>query len=1101
MFNKYVYLSSFLFTTLLFVLSTNAQNTTSSISGTVKTNTGENLIGATITATHDPTGTIYRVQSRTRGRFDISNMNPGGPYTIEVSFVNFANEKRTDIYLSLGESFKIDFALANKANNLGNVQVNAIQKTTEVSGKGGTETTIDREKMTNLPTVGRNLQDFLRAVPQARITNSEGGVSIAGQNNRFNAFYIDGAINNDVFGLSASGTNGGRAGLPPISIDAIDQMQVVISPYDASLGNFTGGGINAITKQGTNKIKGGVYHIFTNEHLTGKTPTGNKTAATHFSKFDNKTTGFTLGGPIIKNKIFFFVNAETQKNAAPQPFNTATYLGNSTIAQINSLAQTLRAAPYNYDPGDFVENADTREATRIATRLDWNMNTKHKLTFSYRYSKLIRNNPARSTSNIINFYNNGELFPSIQNSASIELKSIIHKKISNNFLFTFTGVVDDRQPIGTIFPRVVIRDGSANIIFGSENSSTQNLLKTHNWQARNILRFNLGKHQLSTGLELELNDITNIFIQNTFGNYQFNSIADFLTGKPTQYTLGYSKIDNIKDDKTRAGAIFKFGRASFFMNDEFRASNKLTLNFGVRSDYYRMLSNPKTDPYANDVALPIMAKFYDIRGAQSGLKPNIPIVISPRIGFTYKIPEEGLVIRGGTGIFAGRMPLVWPGGIFNNNGLNQASFTVSAFQNSSSLALINGFRPDPYNQWSATELGITTAPKGSLNLTSAVLNLPTILRASIATDKKLGNGWSSTFELTFTKNIQEIDYLNLNLSIPTDTSIGFGSRRIYTTGGTLGNRVNIPGGNPYSDVILLTNTAPNKRKGLAYNFVFSLTKRTNTRFTFDLNYSFGNSLIMNEGTSSVNYSQWRFMESVNGRNNMTRSISDFSQGHRIFTYISKKFIYGKNKFGTTLTLTYTGQSGAPFSYVYTGNAFVRDAEPSEGTTSDLIYIPTVSQLNSMIFLSNTVAGVTYTPDQQKNALNTFIENDNYLRSRRGQFAERNGSRTPFTNILDFRIAQDFTVKLGKDRVQFQLVYQVANVGNLLNRNWGRNYFASNDQVGLINFAGFVSATNLTPQYRFNPNFNTTGAFNVSDSPVPNYGSRWFSQLEFRLNLF
>ena len=1078
-----------------------AQTTTSGLSGTVKTNTGEALVGATVTATHVPTGSVYKVQSRIGGRFDISNMNPGGPYSVEVSFVNFTIEKKTDIYLSLGESFKIDFALVSKAENLKDVTVTATKKTTEISGKGGTETLIDREKMTNIPTVGRNLQDFLRAVPQARITSSEGGVSIAGQNNRFNGFYIDGAVNNDVFGLSASGTNGGRAGLPPISIDAIDQMQVVIAPYDASLGNFTGGGINAVTKQGTNNVRGSVYHIIANENLTGKTPTGEKENAVRFAQFNNRTTGFTFGGPIIKNKLFFFVNGESQKNEAPQPFVTSTYLGSSTMAQINAFANTLKAAPYNYDPGDFVDNPDRREATRIATRVDWNINSKHRLTASYRYSKLTRFNPARSSSNTINFYNNGELFPSIQNSGSLELKSIVSKTISNNLLISYTGVNDDRQPLGSLFPRVTIRDGSGNLIFGSENSSTQNLLKTDNWLVRNITRLNAGKHQLSAGVEWEYNDVTNVFIQNTFGTYQFNSIADFLTGRPTQYQLGYSLLDNKKDDATVAGALFKFGRGTGFINDEFRASDNLTLNFGIRADYYKMLSNPQTDPYANNVAIPVMATLYDMQGAQSGLKPTIPLVVSPRFGFTYKIPEEQLVIRGGTGLFVGRMPLVWPGGIFNNNGLNQASFIVSSTQNAASLPLITGFRPDPLNQWTAAQLGIATPPKGSLNLTSATLNMPTIWRSSIAVDKKLGNGWSTSFEATFTKNIQEIDYLNTNLAAPIGVSTGPGSRTVYGSGGSLGNRLSFGGTNPYTDVILLQNTPSTKDKGMAYNFVASITKRTNTGFSFDFNYAFGNSLIMNEGTSSVNFSQWRFIETVNGRNANSRNISDFSQGHRMFGYVSKKFKYAKNKLATTISLVYTGQSGSPVSYVYAASSgFVRDADPSSGLTSDLIYVPTATDLGNMVFLSNTIGTTTFTPDQQRAALNTFISNDNYLKNRRGQFAERNGGRTPFTNIVDFRIAQDFNVKLGKENLQFQLVYQIANVGNLLNRNWGRNFFAGNDQVGLINFAGFVSGT-LTPQYRFNPNFNTTGAFNVSDSPQPNYGSRWFSQLEFRLNLF
>jgi hypothetical protein len=388
----------FVLAVLLLPAFTLAQNTTSSMGGSVKTNTGEPLVGATVTVTHEPTGTIYRVQSRSGGRFDVSNLNPGGPYSVEVSFINFANEKKTDIYLTLGDVYRVDFALASKASNLGNVVVTGLRKTTDASGKGGTETTVGRDKMANLPTVGRNIYDYLRAVPQAKLVNgTEGAISIAGQNNRYNAFYVDGAINNDVFGLAASGTNGGQASISPISIDAIDQFQVVISPYDAAQGHFVGGGINAITKGGTNRTEGSVYYFLQNQNLAGKTPTGLKEKATKLNNFSKKTYGFRVGGAFVKNKLFYFINVDLQRDIRPQPFDFNSYAGNTKdLTILNNLANTLRTN-YGYEPGGFLDNTEEVKADRIAARIDWNISDKHKLTLSNRYTKGERLNTSSSS--------------------------------------------------------------------------------------------------------------------------------------------------------------------------------------------------------------------------------------------------------------------------------------------------------------------------------------------------------------------------------------------------------------------------------------------------------------------------------------------------------------------------------------------------------------------------------------------------------------------------------------------------------------------------------------------------------------------------------
>jgi hypothetical protein len=1081
-------LLQFVIAVLLMPVLTLAQSTTSSMSGTVKTNTGEILVGATVTATHEPTGTVYRVQSRTGGRFDINNMNPGGPYSVEVSFVNFANEKKTEIYLSLGESFKLDVALAPKSANLGEVTVTALRRTTEASGKGGSETIIGRDKMANLPTVGRNIYDYLRAVPQAKLGAAEGAVTIAGQNNRYNSFYVDGAVNNDVFGLSASGTNGGQAAIAPISIDAVDQFQVVISPFDASLGNFVGGGINAITRSGTNKTEGSVYYFLQNQGLAGKTPTGLKSAARRLANFSKKTYGFRVGGAITKNKLFYFINVDLQRDVRPQPFDFSQYRGNTnTIAGLETLANALRTN-YGYEPGGFLDNTEEVTADRITARIDWNISDRHKLSVSNRYTKGERLNTTTSSANTINFYNNGYSFPTSTNSTSAELKSLVGKSSSNKLLITFTDVSDDRRPMGQDFPRVRINDGAGAIIFGPDNSSTVNLLTQKNWSVYDEFKFTLGKHSLKAGVDWEFNNVYNAFIQNTFGNYTYSSLADFTSNaRPQAYTYGFSNIDAGKGDNTAAAAKFMMAKGSLFINDEMRASDNLTLSFGLRADYFKVLSTPWTDNYTNTVAIPKFSQYYDLKGARSGVSPKVPIAFSPRFGFTYKIPEENLVIRGGLGMFVGRIPLVWPGGIFQNNGIFVGGYTANATQ----LNTIR-FRSNPNGQWTSAEVGAGIT-KGPLNLTSSEFSTPKVFRTSVAVDKKFGNGWSGSLEGIFTQNMNEIYYTNINLLPPIGVSAAPGSRNIYTTTNNAKIPLNPDGSNPYDNAILLSNN--DGPKGFGFNFTATVAKRTRSGFAFDFNYSFGNSTAINDGTSSVNLSQWRFMETVNGRNFITRSTSDFSAGHRIFAYMSKKFEYADKKLATTITLTYTGQSGNPFSYVYGQNSMIRD--DGTGGTNDLIYIPTSGDLSSMIFLNNTVGTTTYTPQQQRDALEAYITSDKYLRGNRGKFAERNGSRLPFTNIIDLKIAQDFNLKIGNRKYSFQLTYDVFNFGNMLNRRWGRTYFMSNDNFQLMQFAGYVSATNFTPQYRFNPNI--TNPFTVSTTTNAAYAARWISQLGLRFN--
>lgn len=682
-----------------------SQNTTSSLAGTVKTAGGEPLIGATITATHEPTGTIYRTQSRTGGRYEIANMAPGGPYNLSISFINYETFKKDDVYLNLGESSKQDYKLGDKSGQLAEVIV--IANRSQVQGKGGAETNIGRDKVANLPTVGRNLQDFLRFTPQAKLTSADGGISIAGQNNRYNGFFIDGAVNNDVFGLSASGTNGGLTGTPPISIDAIDQFQVIISPYDASIGNFTGGAINATTRGGTNTTQGSLYYFFRNQDLAGKTPIGTKSDATKLSNFKNQTTGFRIGGPIIKNKLFYFLNAEIQRDLRPQPFATSGYTGAAKEADINNLSNHLKST-YNYDPGSFGDNPERIASTKVATKIDWNMNEKNRLSLSYRYAKSERDNTSASNSTQINFLNNGFIVPNTTNSASAELKTNLGRGMSNRLLLTYTDVKDDRGPLGTPFPRVTILDGPGRLVFGTENFSTANLLKQSNYALLDYFKFNTGNNFFTVGTDNEFSKSYNVFIRDNYGTYVYPSIATFIAnGRPNSFDRSFSLLDKTTGDNTEAAASFNSLRLGLFANDEIRISPNFTLNVGIRADYTKFLTTPRTDAFFNDTAIGILSRFYDLKGARSGQIATPKVAISPRIGFTYKIPEESITIRGGIGMFTGRIPLVWPGGVYNQNGVSIGGVSLSG----TTLPANFVFNPNPNSQPTAADLGISTDRK------------------------------------------------------------------------------------------------------------------------------------------------------------------------------------------------------------------------------------------------------------------------------------------------------------------------------------------------------------------------------------------------------
>jgi TonB dependent receptor len=702
-------------------------------------------------------------------------------------------------------------------------------------------------------------------------------------------------------------------------------------------------------------------------------------------------------------------------------------------------------------------------------------------------------------------------------SGSIELKSNLNSGMSNRLLFTATGVKDDRGPIENPFPRVTILDGSGRFVFGTDASSTQNLLKTTNYVLQDAFKFTKGKNSFTLGTDNELTKAYNVFIQNSYGTYTFTNLQNFYNntngifdigtsgatlGKKINgpsYTRGVSLLDGVATDETAAAANFSVGRIGFYVTDDIKVNDNFTLNLGVRADKTTFLTTPIVDTFFNNTALPIISQFHDLKGAKSGIKPNIPWSISPRLGFTLKVPDESVTIRGGLGLFTGRIPLVWPGGIYNNNGVS-----VGAFNRASGDSIL--FNPDPFNQVKPQDFGLNPNrdAKGSLNLIASTFRLNRIFRTSLAFEKKLDKNWSTTFELIVSKNLNEINYQNVNIYPNRFTANGVDNRQINDTilasgvGTSFTSTIPIrPTGvrNPYTDILVLQNSEG--KKGYSYTLTFTLDRAWRNGFAFNANYAYGNSQVINEGTSSVNTSQFRFMESVNGQNNLDRTTSDFDAAHRITAYIAKKFTYANNKLATTISMTYQGQSGAPFSYVYR-NSIVKGYGRTEG--NDLIFIPTTAQLQTMIFDVNTVGGVAYSAQQQRDLLDAYISNNKYLSKNRGQYAARNGDRLPFSHLLNLKIQQDFNVKLAKRTYGLQLSYDVFNFANMLDHNAGKQYFLSNDQYQLVTFNGFVSNTNLTPRYQFNPQTANDGKpYGLSTSSQPDYSARWISAITARIN--
>lgn len=1046
---------------LFAAVSAFAQVTTGSITGTVKDSKGVTLPGATIVATHVPSGTTYSTVTRGNGQFVLPNMRVGGPYSVKISFVGFNTRTFDNLSVTLGTPTNLEVALSDQASALAEVTVKGHKGAVISSERNGTSTNVSQQELASLPTISRSFQDFARFTPEATPMRGSSdatpaGISFAGQSNKYNQFTVDGAKSNDVFGLSSTGTNGGLSGVNPIPLESIQELQVLLSPYDVTQGRFVGGGVNAVTKSGTNTFHGSAYDYLQNQSFIGKSVT----TGLKYANFSNKTYGASLGGPIIKDKLFFFANVERVSNANPIAYDPTVSGSGSKFdpTVLTTLRQTVLTLSNNaYDPGSYSNINKTNTATTAFARLDWNINSKNHLTLRNDYVQG-QNYQISRTPTTITFSNSAYTINNKTNSTVLELNSQIADNASNVLRASYSYINDVRNT--PAFPSIFIQDGSLTYNLGADYSSVANSLAQKDFNIVDYYTIYKGKHTITFGTDDEFYASRNVFLQNFYGDYTYKSVAAFeANANPYNYAVGYST----KGGADKAPANMRVGQLAFYGQDVFSVTDNFKLTYGVRVDIPVFFNKPDNNAAFNSSAF---ASSYNV--ATNKLPKSTPLW-SPRIGFNYNVNGEGNTqIRGGAGIFTGQVPFVWISNQYTNTGV--ASIKYTGVPNSTYKLQYN---PNDPHLGAYIPSSFAAAPT-EIDVTAHNFKFPQQLRANLAIDQKLGWGVVGTIEALYSKKINDILYQNLNVAPQNGTiSLEDVNRPYY--GGVRAN-----GG--YADVIELTNT----NKGYSYNFTGKLTKQFTQGWSAMLAYSFGHSYSVNDGTSSTALSNWRYAYTTNGLNSLDETHSNYDQGSRIIGYVSKTFAYLHNRMSTSIGLVYQGMSGQRYSYMFNNNILGDDVS-QKTAASDLAYLPTTANQ----FTTITATGAS--PQTQLQDLQNFIADNKDLKKYEGKNLPRNAFVMPWENHFDLKLQQNFYVY---KQHKLSVGMDILNVGNLINKSWGRAYYMGNQEYYLLN----VSTASSTPRnvtYQFDKTKLNNVDGHLRPYAIDDYNSRWRGQLDLR----
>ena len=1008
---------------LSLVLNISAQVTTSGISGKVTT-AGEEAIGATVTARHLPSGTTYRAATNASGRFTIQGMRVGGPYIVEISYVGHKPKTFNNLQLSLGESADLTCSLEETAEVLKELVVVG-RRGLEASRTGAAQS-ISLTDIQRMPSISHGIADVTRLNPQLTVSNG-GALSFAGVSNRYNVFQIDGAMNNDVFGLTNNGSNGGQAGTQPVSMETIEQIQVNVAPFDVRQSGFTGGSINAITKSGTNELHGSLYGYGYNESLIGKKykmANGNYSEA--YRDESEYQIGATLGGPIIKNKLFFYANYEKTSLKYPNLYGITGGGSMVDLTEANDILtkvkQLAAAQGLNYD-ATFDAQDIYRKSDKGGLKLDWNINDNNKLSLRWSIvsaKQLSGNSSAKMLNSSDHVYD----FKSTTNTLIAELQSRLSPTLSNEARASFVTVRDERTS-GTPFPSVIVNGvgaGGGTVCLGNDPSSMANGLDQDIFTFEDNLTWYQGDHTLTFGTHNEIYSFSNLFISNNYGSYYFQDYSKFvayynsaMAGTPDGtllQTFNYQQANvNITGDP-RWWAKFKAGQLGFYAQDKWDATDNLQLTFGLRLDIPMFFDTP------------VQNAAFNVYAYQNGwdMKTNhrlssLPMV-SPRFGFRWTVGgNRKYVVRGGAGIFTGRIPFVWLSNNFSNTGIQFQNYNTVG---RSGLELLL----NPYNQLPNAAL-LKASGSQTINVFDKDFKFAQNLRLNLGFDFELaGIDW--TAEAIYSKTLNDVYYENLAFS-PTGKTLADNYAAIDWDQRPVMRRTST--GTPFNNIYALYNTS----QGYTYN----LSLKGEKKFPFGLDlmasYTFTRSKSVNSALSSIAQSNWRTNLTHTNPNKPELANSAYNVPHQIKASAYYNIDYGRNKmFSTTIGIIYIGRSGSPYNLAYNG-----DINSDGYAGNDLIYIPTDEQIDRMTFVQS--ASDKYTPDEQRANLKQWLAEQQYTKDHRGEYYERFADNMPFEHHFDLHFAQNFSFATGKMKHNLELTADIINFGNLLNKDWGRTY--------------------------------------------------------------
>lgn len=1011
--------------------------TTASISGTVTDDNNEALPAANVVAVHLPSGTQYGISTRQDGRYNIPGMRVGGPYKVTISFVGFVSQSLENVYLELGQNMKIDAKLSTETVKLDDISVYGERDAIIRSDRTGTETSIKKESIDNLPTISRRLEDITRLTPQAGRNSS-----FAGIDNRLNNITIDGSYFNNSFGLG--GQPGDRTGVAPISLDAVEQIQVNISPFDVRQGNFVGAGVNSITRSGTNEYSGSVYYQYRNNDYVGDRA---KQSEFKSGTFKYNQFGLRLGGPIIQNKLFFFVNFED--DALTQPGTTfLANTGSQPVAgnvtrvlarQLDSLSTFLKSN-FGYETGPYQGYDHETPSTRFLVKLDYNLDNANKISLRYTHldsftDVLLSNSSSlgfgtrRTNSNGLNYQNSN--YKILENIRSVvgEWNAIFSNTMTNNFIVGYTTNDESRESRGSFFPMVDILEASTvYTTFGYEPFTPNNELRYNSFQIQNNLSWYLGDHSFTFGLSLERYESENVFFPGSQSAYVYNSLADFYAdanGYLTNPGRDTSNI-NLRRFQVRWSNIpgqekpvqpLKVWYSSLYMQDQWNVSSNVNVIAGLRFD----LPTFEATGYRNAEVEGMTFMNEDGTPAKyaTDKMPDANILFSPRVGVNWDVNgDRKTQVRGGTGIFTGKPAYVWISNQVGNNGI------LTGFER-----LDNTYKrpwnPNP-NAYKPTSVSGTPASNYELALTDPDFKFPQVWRTNIGVDQVLPYGFIGTAEFLYSKDINGIYYINANLAAPNTAFSGPDNRPRWTTTNKINAKID--------NAVVLKN----QDEGYYYSITAALEKPFRNGWYLKTAYNYG--VARNTvDAGSIAFGSWNNNQHAGNPNNPGVGYSTYSPGHRFFAVGSVSFNYF-DVGATTVTLFVdaTHSIDPSIGSTVASYTFGGDMNGDGGTSNDLIYIP--KDMNEMNFetYSTTVSGqtVTFTADYQKQAWESFINQDDYLKENRGKYAERNAVTLPMVLRADLSFVQEFYTNFMDKKNTLQLRLDVVNFLNLINSDWG-----------------------------------------------------------------